>query len=399
MTTLTVSQVNRYIKSILDENEPLRRVYVVGEISNFKHHIPSGHMYFTLKDSSSQLKCVMFSYSNTHLKFKPEDGMSVICFGNISAFEREGTYQLYVTSMQPNGVGSLSVAFEQLKDKLDKKGYFRQENKKPIPKYPNRIGVITSNSGAAVEDIKNVISRRYPLAEINIIPTSVQGADSADDIALSIAFADRLNFDVLIVGRGGGSIEDLWSFNTEIVAQAVYDCNTPIISAVGHETDFTICDFVSDLRAPTPSAAAELVTVDIKDEFVYIDKMYSAITKRFESKVQKEELRLDTIKKHSPLADIDKIFDTHYEKIKTVKEKLVSTMTADLDERQKLLESKAVLLNTVNPLSVLSRGFSLTYKDNAVIHCTKDVKKGDEITTLVRNGHIKSIITEVDSDE
>lgn len=154
MTTLTVSQVNRYIKSILDENEPLRRVYVVGEISNFKHHIPSGHMYFTLKDSSSQLKCVMFSYSNTHLKFKPEDGMSVICFGNISAFEREGTYQLYVTSMQPNGVGSLSVAFEQLKDKLDKKGYFRQENKKPIPKYPNRIGVITSNSGAAVEDIK-----------------------------------------------------------------------------------------------------------------------------------------------------------------------------------------------------------------------------------------------------
>lgn len=398
MTTLTVSQVNRYIKSILDESQYLNRVYILGEISNFKHY-SSGHMYFTLKDSSSQLKCVMFSSNNMHLRFFPEDGMSVICFGSLSVFERDGTYQFYVTSMQPNGVGSLAVAFEQLKEELQHKGYFSDEHKKPIPKYPERIGVVTSNDGAAVEDIKNVISRRYPLAEINIIPTSVQGGDSADDIASSILFADKQKFDVIIVGRGGGSLEDLWAFNTEIVAQAIYNCDTPVISAVGHETDYTICDFVSDLRAPTPSAAAELATVDVRDELVYIDNVFSYISKRFENKIQQEEQKLDIIKNHTVLADIHMIFETYTKKLDESQRKLSDAFSKIIENKKKSLELKAIMLNAVNPLAVLARGFSVTYRDDVVVNSTCEVKKGDELTTKIKNGYIKSLVVEVNSDE
>ena len=275
MNTLTVSQVNRYIKAILDEAQPLNRIYVSGEISNFKHYRQSGHMYFTLKDNSSQLKCVMFAGNNSSLKFTPEDGMSVVCFGKVSAYERDGQYQLYVSSMQPNGLGALALAYEQLKQRLEKEGYFAPEHKKSVPKYPTKIGVATSNMGAAVEDIKNIISRRFPLAEIVICPTVVQGGDASEDIASSVKFLDTLGVDVIIVGRGGGSMEDLWAFNTMPVIQAVYDCNTPIISAVVHETDFTLCDFVADLRAPTPSAAAELAVPDINSELQIADGFYS----------------------------------------------------------------------------------------------------------------------------
>ena len=236
MTTLTVSQINRYIKSLLDEIPPIQNVYVMGEISNFKHYRQSGHMYFTLKDSTSQLKCVMFSSDNYKLKFVPADGMSVVCFGQVGVYERDGVYQLYVRDIQPKGAGDLAVAFEQLKEKLQAKGYFDESIKKNIPRHPAKIGVATSNMGAAVEDIKNVISRRYPLCEIIICPTVVQGDEAPRDIASSIKLLDSAGVDVIIVGRGGGSIEDLWAFNTETVADAVFNCKTPVISAVGHET-------------------------------------------------------------------------------------------------------------------------------------------------------------------
>lgn len=397
MTTLTVSQVNRYIKSILDESQHLNHIYVSGEISNFKHY-PSGHMYFTLKDSSSQLKCVMFSSNNACLKFRPDDRMSVICFGKLSVYERDGTYQLYVTSMQPNGIGSLAIAFEQLKQKLGDKGYFDADIKKPIPKYPNKIGVVTSNNGAAVEDIKNVLSRRFPLAEIDIIPTSVQGEQSAGDVASSVAFADTLGCDVIIVGRGGGSIEDLWAFNTEVVADAVYNCKTPVISAVGHETDFTICDFVSDLRAPTPSAAAELATVDIKDELLRIDGISAYFYDFFEKYIDGEFNKLDKIKNNSPLANTDSFFEKHYKKLDDIKSELLNSFIRVTDNKQKALEINAVMLNAVNPLAVLSRGFSLTCKNENVINSVKSVVNGDEIITRLKDGCIKSMVTEVGYD-
>ena len=397
MTTLTVSQVNRYIKSILDESQHLNHIYVSGEISNFKHY-PSGHMYFTLKDSSSQLKCVMFSSNNACLKFRPDDRMSVICFGKLSVYERDGTYQLYVTSMQPNGIGSLAIAFEQLKQKLGDKGYFDADIKKPIPKYPNKIGVVTSNNGAAVEDIKNVLSRRFPLAEIDIIPTSVQGEQSADDVASSVTFADTLGCDVIIVGRGGGSIEDLWAFNTEVVADAVYNCKTPVISAVGHETDFTICDFVSDLRAPTPSAAAELATVDIKDELLRIDGISAYFCDFFEKYIDGEFNKLDKIKNNSPLANTDSFFENHYKKLDDIKSELFNSFIRVTDNKQKTLEINAAMLNAVNPLAVLSRGFSLTCKNENAINSVKSVVNGDEIITRLKDGCIKSMVTEVGYD-
>ncbi len=247
MNVITVSQVNRYIKALLDESAPLRSIFISGEISNFKYYYSSGHMYFTLKDENSQLKAVMFSSYASKLKFNPDSGMKVICSGRISAYERNGEYQLYVDDMQPDGVGALNLAFEQLKERLLNEGVCNDEIKKPLPPFPRKIGVATSDIGAAVEDIKNITARRYPLAELVIVPTIVQGTSASADIVKSIRLLDDIeDIDVIIVGRGGGSIEDLWAFNTEEVARAVIACKTPIVSAVGHETDYTICDFVAD---------------------------------------------------------------------------------------------------------------------------------------------------------
>lgn len=256
--TLTVSQLNRYIKGIIEQDNLLFRVTVKGEISNFKAHY-SGHMYFALKDETAVIKCVMFRSAASTLKFLPESGQKVIASGRVGVYERDGQYQLYIDSMQPDGIGALYAAYEQLKGKLSEEGLFDEDRKKPIPKFPSKIGVVTSPTGAAVRDILNILKRRYRLSDIYIYPVLVQGDEAPGDIAKAIDYFDRSGWaDVLIVGRGGGSIEDLWAFNTEIVARAAANCKIPIISAVGHETDFTIIDFVADLRAPTPSAAAEL---------------------------------------------------------------------------------------------------------------------------------------------
>ena len=399
MNTLTVSQVNRYIKAILDEAQPLNRVYVSGEISNFKHYRQSGHMYFTLKDNSSQLKCVMFAGNNSSLKFTPEDGMSVVCFGKVSAYERDGQYQLYVSSMQPNGLGALAMAYEQLKQRLEKEGYFAPEHKKPIPKYPTKIGVATSNMGAAVEDIKNIISRRFPLAEIVICPTVVQGGEACEDIASSVKFLDTLGVDVIIVGRGGGSMEDLWAFNTMPVIQAVYDCNTPIISAVGHETDFTLCDFVADLRAPTPSAAAELAVPDINSELQIADGFYSSLLSLFKHKIETEEINLDRIVNRSPLSDVNEAFKARQEKLELLCDNLMLRFKAIIDDKQKALKREADMLNAVNPLSVIARGFTLTSKDNKTVSSVKSLSVNDTVSTRFSDGKITATVCEVISNE
>ena len=399
MNTLTVSQVNRYIKAILDEAQPLNRVYVSGEISNFKHYRQSGHMYFTLKDNSSQLKCVMFAGNNSSLKFTPEDGMSVVCFGKVSAYERDGQYQLYVSSMQPNGLGALALAYEQLKQRLEKEGYFAPEHKKPIPKYPTKIGVATSNMGAAVEDIKNIISRRFPLAEIVICPTVVQGGEACEDIASSVKFLDTLGVDVIIVGRGGGSMEDLWAFNTMPVIQAVYDCNTPIISAVGHETDFTLCDFVADLRAPTPSAAAELAVPDINSELQIADGFYSSLLSLFKHKIETEEINLDRIVNRSPLSDVNEAFKARQEKLELLCDNLMLRFKAKIDDKQNALKREADMLNAVNPLSVISRGFTLTSRDNKTVSSVKSLSVNDTVCTRFLDGKITATVCEVISNE
>ena len=393
MTTLTVSQLNRYIKSVLDEANLLQNIYVSGEISNFKHY-PSGHIYFTLKDSASQLKCVMFSSDNTSLRFRPENGMSVVCLGRIGVYEKDGAYQLYVKGMQPKGIGELALAYEQLKETLEKRGWFSPLHKKPIPKYPKKIGVATSNMGAAVEDIKNIISRRFPICELVIVPTVVQGENAKNDIARSIEFLDELGVDTIIVGRGGGSLEDLWAFNTIEVAQAVYNCKTPVISAVGHETDYTICDFVSDLRAPTPSAAAELAVPDINSELSYIEDARAFMNKSVNHKILELSQRLDSLSRFNE-ESVSLFISPYFEKLQQITKIMNDEMNRAINQKQLELSKAASMLNALSPLAVLGRGYSLTLHNDAVVTSASEVKADDLITTRLKSSTIISRVTEV----
>lgn len=393
MTTLTVSQLNRYIKSVLDEENLLQNIYVSGEISNFKHY-PSGHIYFTLKDSASQLKCVMFSSDNTSLRFRPENGMSVVCLGRIGVYEKDGAYQLYVKGMQPKGIGELALAYEQLKETLEKRGWFSPLHKKPIPKYPKKIGVATSNMGAAVEDIKNIISRRFPICELVIVPTVVQGENAKNDIARCVEFLDELGVDTIIVGRGGGSLEDLWAFNTIEVAQAVYNCKTPVISAVGHETDYTICDFVSDLRAPTPSAAAELAVPDINSELSYIEDARAFMNKSVNHKILELSQRLDSLSRFDSIS-VSLFISPYFEQLALITKKMNDELRNIINRKQLELSKAASMLNALSPLAVLGRGYSLTLHNDAVITSASEVKADDLITTRLKSSTIISRVTEV----
>ena len=399
MNVLTVSQVNTYIKALLDEIPHIKNVYISGEISNFKHY-PSGHMYFTLKDSKSQLKAIMFSSDNYKLKFRPENGMKVICFGQIGVYERDGVYQLYVRDMQTQGIGSLTVAFEQLKEKLDKEGLFSGDNKKPLPKYPSKIGVATSNMGAAVEDIKNILGRRYPLCEVVIVPTVVQGDSAPADIVSSLEFLDKMQgIDLIIVGRGGGSLEDLWAFNTEEVARAVFACKTPVISAVGHETDFTICDFVADLRAPTPSAAAELAVPDIENEKLKVSNLGASVETLVSRNIERKSEKLENLIKKSALSDIDSFFNNALDKIDIVSQKINKSFESILLKKESSLRSAAKALSALSPLAVIARGYSITRKNGAVVKSADNLSVGDEIDILINEGEIKAKICEVNKNE
>ncbi len=394
MSVYTVSQVNMYIKSLLDEIPHIKNMYIKGEISNFKHY-NRGHMYFTLKDSKSQLKCVMFSGDNYRLRFEPENGMKVVCFGQVGVYERDGVYQLYVRDMQVDGVGDLTVAFEQLKAKLEAEGLFDESHRKPIPKYPRKVGVVTSNMGAAVEDIKNVISRRFPLCEIVICPTIVQGDLAAPDIVKSIKMLDSMEgIDTIIVGRGGGSIEDLWAFNTEEVARAVYACKTPVISAVGHETDTTICDFVADLRAPTPSAAAELAVPDIASEKQRIANLSNALYDVMSVDIERRQTKLDLIKNNSPLASVDAYFTALNDNVESINARLLQSYKSIVTSADNKLVGTVRALNALSPLAVLSRGYSITKHDDTVVTSKNDVTSGDIISITLSDGSITAKVLE-----
>lgn len=400
INALTVTQVNTYIKAILDENVHLKNIYIVGEISNFLHYFRSGHMYFTLKDENSQLKAVMFSSNASRLKFKPNDGMKVLCRGRISVYDKDGNYQLYVDDMQPDGIGTLAIAFEQLKEKLSKEGLFDEVYKKPIPKFPRKIGVATSDMGAAVEDIKNITKRRYPIAELVIVPTVVQGDSAPDDICKSIKILDcRDDIDVIIVGRGGGSLEDLWAFNTEQVARAVFECNTPIISAVGHETDYTICDFVSDLRAPTPSAAAELAVPDSSALISYLDDIKNRLSSLLYNKIDKEYQKLDNLLINTPLENMNDYINQKSDDLEVLQTRLFDGFSYLLEQKSNDLKNKISRLDALSPLKILLRGYTLTSIDGKTVGDVNDIKVGDAIDVTFTNGKSKCIVKEVTPNE
>ncbi len=396
MNTLKVSQVNTYIKALLDGSEPLQNIYVEGEISNFKHYQPSGHMYFTLKDEKSQLKCVMFSSNAYRIRFRPENGMCVICRGRISAYEKSGEYQLYAEDMQPVGAGALNLAFEQLKKKLFDEGVCDKSRKKPLPEYPQKIGVVTSGVGAAVQDIKNITSRRYPLAELVIVPTAVQGEKAAPEIVESIKLLDsRGDIDVMIVGRGGGSIEDLWAFNTEEVARAVIACNTPVVSAVGHESDFTICDFVADLRAPTPSAAAELICPDINVLFNHVRSLQYTAQLYIQALIDDRSQHLSELTAFSPLANGEELLNTYKDRLSDLKNRLGSSFTNRAEIEFHRFSALLGKLNALSPLAVMERGFAVAKQGESVVTRAAQADTEKELTVAFEDGELNCKISGV----
>lgn len=389
-TVLSVTQLNTYIKSIIDGDSLLRSLYVVGEISNFTNHYRTGHFYLTLKDENCAVKAVMFASANRRLKFMPENGMKVIVRGRVSVFERDGQYQLYIDDMQPDGLGALNLAFEQLKNRLAQEGLFDERFKKPIPYRCMRIGVVTSATGAVIQDIRNVISRRYPLAEIILAPVQVQGASAAPQIADAIERFNSGDYaDVLIVGRGGGSLEDLWAFNEEIVARAVFKSHIPIISAVGHETDFTICDFVADLRAPTPSAAAELAVPDIREDIAFVQTVVYECEATLLQRVNDEKERLEMIKERLRYRSPSMLIDQRIQTVDTLMTSALLSVQRKLDSETARLSSTAARLDALSPLKVMARGYSIVTKDEKVVASSKALKKGDRITVGFSDGERK----------
>ncbi len=361
---LSVSQINFYIKSIIENDGSLQFVLVTGEISNLTVHQRSGHIYLSLKDSNSVISAVMFAGNARRLKFRLENGMKVICRGRISVYEPSGRYQLYIEDMQPDGVGALTLAFEQLKKSLAQKGLFDNAHKKPLPKFPKTIGVITSPTGAAVQDITNIIRRRFPSADIVLAPVLVQGESAPEQLVRAVnKFSASKIADVIIIGRGGGSAEDLWAFNDEQLAYAVYNCETPIISGVGHETDFTICDFVADVRASTPSAAAELAVPDRQELMSYYFKQKQYISAMLDRKIKTAQLRLENQQRRMS-ASSPKLKAEQLEKQLSAKsEKLTRFMNIYISDKENKLIAAKGKLDGLNPLNVLNRGYAIAEKD------------------------------------
>lgn len=389
---ISVSELNKYVKDMVAEDEFLNNVFVKGEISNFKHHY-TGHMYFTLKDDKSLIKCIMFKSSTATLNFMPKDGMKVNVFGTVSVFERDGVYQIYCKAMQEDGIGDLYIKYKELKDKLEKEGLFDEEHKKKIPFMPKVIGVLTSQTGSVIKDIINVSTRRNPNVYIRLFPVPVQGEEAGEKISKAIQIMNEKNLaDVLILARGGGSLEDLWPFNEEVVARAIYDSKVPIISAVGHETDFSISDFVSDLRAPTPSAAAELAVADVydlKDRIQLYQKRYRILLNR----------KLDLIKMRYKNCINRKAFTNPKDKINEeyVKlDNLLKRLEIYITERINKCKIKSVKLitrlDTLSPLKTLTRGYCVTEYENKIIKSSKELKKDMEIEIKYSDGQVNAKI-------
>lgn len=391
---LSVSQINFYIKSLLENDTRLNMIMVSGEISNLSSYQRSGHIYLSLKDEKSVLKAVMFAGNARRLTFNPTDGMKVICRGRISLYEPSGQYQLYIEDMQPDGAGALALAFEQLKTKLSKEGLFDESHKKPIPEFPRTIGVVTSPTGAAVQDIKNVLTRRFPLADIVLCPVLVQGEGSAVQLVKAVQTLDKHKLcDVIIIGRGGGSAEDLWSFNDESLAYAIYNCSIPVISGVGHETDFTICDFVSDLRAPTPSAAAELAVPDraelLRAYRVQAQYLCSLVERKARECTNILDRKRSTLNYYSPANTIQRYTDKYRDYARRIK----SLSDRDYKARKSRLSELLAKLDTLNPMNVLKRGYTITEKNSVIITSSSDISEGDEITVKFSDGKINAKVT------
>ncbi len=411
---ITVTQLTRYIKYKIDNDVNLNEVFLRGEISNFKAH-SRGHYYFTLKDENSRINAIMFASSTKKLKFVPQDGMKVLVTGKISVFEANGAYQIYVNDMLEDGIGNLYIAFEQLKKKLELEGLFDPLKKKKIPKIPRRIGVVTAPTGAAIKDIISTIKRRWPLAEIYLFPALVQGEEAAPDIVKQIKFSENFSLDTLIVGRGGGSIEDLWPFNEEIVARAIYECPIPVISAVGHEIDFTIADFVADLRAPTPTGAAEMAVPQISDVMTYLNQLEIRLNTVITNKVKGYKERLKNIKNRNVLLNPvviyqakDMLFDSIMERLKYSISSLVNAKEKELinvknsyilKNPYQILDRKAnkylqlvSKLETLSPLLTLQRGYAITRLNNKVVTSVRKLKKDDILEIEYSDGSIKASV-------
>ena len=390
---LSVTQINEYIKSRMDADELLNGIAIKGEISNYKVY-PSGHHYFTLKDEGGALKCVMFKGSALRIRFRPENGMKVIAMGRISVFPRDGAYQLYCMSMVVDGIGDLYAAYEQLKAKLAAQGLFDPAHKQELPKYPGTIGIVTSSAGAAVHDMLRILRKRYPLSKVLLLPVRVQGVEAPPEIAAAIRYANRFRLaDLLIVGRGGGSIEDLWAFNDERVAYAIYDSQIPIISAVGHEPDVTISDFVADLRASTPSNAAELAVPDQDALRQQLDSMAAAMASGLHRQVRAARQHLNVLSRSPALASPTSYLNQKKQNLELLRSRLVSAQTQSIDRRKRRFVELTAKLDAMSPLKVLTRGYAMAQTaDGTVIRSVKQVNAGDAITVQISDGRILATV-------
>ena len=390
---LSVGQINDYIKNKLDNDPGLRNIAIRGELSNYKVY-PSGHHYFTIKDETGAMKCVMFKSAALRLRFRPENGMKVIAMGSVTVYVRDGVYQLYCTGMVLDGIGDLYAAFEQLKSKLAAQGLFDPAHKKPLPKFPGTIGIVTSSAGAAIHDMLRILRKRYPLTQVKLLPVRVQGVEAPAEIAGAIAYANHHQLaDLLIVGRGGGSIEDLWAFNDELVARAIYDSKIPVISAVGHEPDVTISDFVADLRAATPSNAAELAVPDHDALRQTLDEMQNAMALAVQAKVRRAAERLENLANRpvlkSPLAS----FESRKKALELLENRLISAQSGNIAKKRQRFVAQVSKLDAMSPLKVLTRGYALVAKeDGKLVRSVADVEPKEPIAVRVSDGTILATV-------
>lgn len=394
---ITVGALTRYIKYKFDNDTNLQNIAIKGEISNFKRH-SRGHFYFTIKDEESRISAIMFASQTKSIQFEPIDGTKVLVRGRISVFPSTGNYQIYVDEMIEDGVGNLYALYEKLKADLKKEGLFDIEYKKPIPKLPKRIGVITAPTGAAIRDIISTINRRYPICEVILFPSLVQGKEAKDDIVRNIKLADTYDLDTLIVGRGGGSIEDLWAFNEEIVARAIYECNTPVISAVGHEIDFTIADFVADKRAETPTGAAEIAVPSKEDLLKLISQLEIRSSKNMNNILDTNKKILDKIKSSYILSNPMSIYEIKEQKLDNLIDKSNTIINLYMNNKNNKYSNLINKLSVLNPLNTLKRGYSITKLDNKVISNVKDIKVNDTLNIKLSDGEIISTVKEIKNE-
>lgn len=389
---MTVSQLNRYVAFKLKEDKNLHGKLIRGEISNFTNHAKSGHFYFTLKDRESAVKAVMFRDMASRLPFMPKSGMKVIVSADVRVYERDGVYQLYVTDMQPDGAGALYLALEQLKERLALEGVFDESRKKPLPPLPKKIGIVTSTDAAALQDMLNILARRYPIAEVTVFPAAVQGEAAPESICKALGYADKRGMDLLICGRGGGSFEDLSAFNTEAVARCIQGCGTPVVSAVGHETDFTVADMAADLRAPTPSAAAELAAPDVAFLYGRLNAMEKALTDNFFDRLEEKYRRLENTEMRIKALDPGERALRLKEKFDQAGKRLRSAYTVKLKECGGLLAERAAALDGLSPLKTLNRGYSLVYKDGRLVGSAAGLSAGDRVDIRLSDGAVSAVI-------